>query len=74
VKESNCPSWALGFATRLLAYDEVEGCDSRVAKTAYKLSQKRQAKSLPGTPEDDWKEAERIVQERFAREVIRRLA
>ena len=74
MKETACPSWALGFATRLLAYDEAEGCSCRVARTAYELSQKRQAKGLPGTPEDDWKEAEKIVQEAFAREAAGRLA
>ena len=74
MKENTCPSWAYGFAMKVLAFDEAEGENSRVARTAYKLSQKRQTKGLSGTPEDDWKEAERIVQESFAREIARRLA
>jgi hypothetical protein len=74
MKEAAYPAWAMGFATKLLAYDEAEGCGSRVAKTAYELFQKRRQMGLPGTPDDDWKEAENIVRLRFAREAARRLA
>jgi len=74
MKEATCPSWAFGFAAKPLAFDEARGCDSRVARTAYELFQKRQRAGLPGTPEDDWQKAENIVRLKFAREAARRLA
>jgi hypothetical protein len=74
VKENTCPSWAFGFATRLLAYDEYEGCSGRVARTAFILSEKRRQNNLPGSPEDDWKKAEEKVLKALAKEAARRLA
>lgn len=68
------PESAIGFAKRLLAYDEYQGRDSRVAKTAYELYQKRVADHAPGSSQEDWKKAEEIVMEDFAREVVKKAA
>ncbi|HUC94860.1 MAG TPA: hypothetical protein VMR19_02595 [Candidatus Saccharimonadales bacterium] len=74
MKETTYPSWAMGYAMKILAFDEAEGCGSRVAKTAFELFKKRQEANLPGSPETDWKKAEQIVQKEYAGEILRRLA
>jgi len=67
-------SGAMSFAQKLLAWDEAEGVDSHVAKTAYLISRRRGRYGISGNPDTDWKLAEEIVKRRFAREVSRRLA
>jgi hypothetical protein len=74
MKEKVYSPGVIGFATRLLAYDEYEGCGGRVAQMAFVLSEKRRQKGLPGTPEDDWREAEHKVLKTLAREVAQKLA
>jgi hypothetical protein len=74
MKEKSLPPGIEGFTQKLLAFDRLEGDQSKVARTAFALSQKRANLGLPGCPEGDWKKAEEIVRLRFAREVMRRLA
>jgi len=56
---------------RILAYDESER-GGRVARTAFKLFEKRKQQNLPGSAEEDWARAEEIVGRRIAREVEKR--
>ena len=74
VTEREIPEGAKGFAVRLLAADEAEGCYSRVARMAFRLSQRRTKNGISGSPDTDWKLAEKLVARRFAREVTRKLA
>ena len=71
-KEANYPSGIWGFAMRILAYDEAER-GGRVARTAFKLFEKRKEQNLPGSAEEDWAKAKEIVGRRIALEVERRM-
>jgi hypothetical protein len=61
-----------GLIKKRLAWDEAQGNQSMVARVAYQIFQERRKEGLPGTPESDWETAEKIVEDRFAKELIRR--
>lgn len=60
-----------GLVRKRLAWDESLGDQSTVANVAYQISQERRKRGLPGTENDDWVTAERVVQDRFAKELVK---
>lgn len=72
--ERELPPRASGFIDRVLAFDRYLGDSSRVSLTAYHLYLKRQRMGIPGSAEEDWKNAEKIVKRRVFREYNQKLA
>jgi hypothetical protein len=61
----------LDRANRHLVIEQIEG-GGHIAVVAYYISEERQGAQNPGDDKDDWKEAEAVVLEEYAKKIARK--
>ena len=68
------PSVSNGLVDRIMSFDRYSGENSRVSQAAYYLYLKRLRLGIPGSPEEDWEKAEKLVEGRIVRHLNQKLA
>lgn len=68
------PFGADGLVEKRLSWEHYLGNESRIAVRAFEIYQKREAKGIDGTPEQDWQKAEKLIKEEFTKELLDRSA